>query len=422
MAVDLSVDFCGVKFKNPFILSASTASRVRALDKAAKAGWAGAVTWTGEIFSDRPVGDDFGKHQYTLARGNKYIDRPPALWSFESSDSVGPSPEYPYPYKRVEMVVAKSKQFGLPIIASIFGFNEDQYARASIGAEKAGADMLELNVSYAIPPRAGMHLGSHRDLGWTKAIIKAVKAKTNVPVMVKLNAFLIAQELRDWAKACVEGGADAISITNGLPGFAGIDVETGVPLDAFVDVNGRVRGEIQTFSGPAIRPFSLAGVAIVDAAVEVPIQAIGGVSDWYSAVEYMMLGASMVQVGSAAIAYGHRLVRDLIRGLEQFMERKGYSSIQDFVGVTNKKYLVGEPLTSALSTERQPRRMIVEATLCNGCGRCLPPCETNNGRGAIKMIDGIAIIDDNICDKCNLCVLVCPQGAIRTEWEPGYLK
>jgi dihydropyrimidine dehydrogenase (NAD+) subunit PreA len=135
----------------------------------------------------------------------------------------------------------------------------------------------------------------------------------------------------------------------------------------------------------------------------------------------MMLGASTVQVGSAAIAYGHRLIRELTRGLEQFMERKGYSSIQEFVGVSNREYRVGEVYSNPGPSRAQPRKMVVDEALCNGCGWCLAPCE-GSGHSAIKVVEHLAIIDDALCERCNLCSLVCPEKAVRTEWEPGYLK
>ncbi len=423
MAIDLSVEFCGVKFKNPFILSSAPSSRVEVLGKAAEVGWAGAVTWTGEITSDVEPGGDYSLPQYRIPHGVKYIDRPPAFWSFESSHyKQGVKVDDPCPAERVENVVKKSKESGLPIIANIGGTLDPNYwVRSCIAAEKAGADILEVNPSYAMMPGAGMHLGFHRDLDKTKELISAIKAKTNIPIMVKLNAFLIPQEIRDWAKACVEAGADAISVTNSLPGVVGVDVETGAPLSTFVDVNGRTRGMVEIVTGPAIRPIGLAAVALIDSAVDVPISAIGGISDWQGAVEYMLLGASLVQVGSAAIAYGHRLVKDLTRGLDQYMERKGYKSIQDFVGMTNRKYIVGEVFSNPGPSKAQPRRMVVDETKCNGCGRCLAPCETN-GRGAMVIKDGLATINEAICQKCNLCMLVCPEGAVTTVWEPGYLR
>ena len=202
--------------------------------------------------------------------------------------------------------------------------------------------------------------------------------------------------------------------------MVGVDVETGAPISTFVDINGRTRGMVEIVTGPGIRPLGLAAVALVDSTVDIPISAIGGVTDWQSAVEYMMLGASTVQVGSAAIAYGLRLVRDLTRGLEQFMDRKGYKSVQEFVGATNKTYRVGEVYSNPGDSRSQPRTMMVLEDRCNGCGRCLAPCEIS-GRQAIRVVDGLAVIDQKLCQKCNLCLLVCPEGAVKSVWAEGAL-
>ncbi len=420
MTVDLSVDFCGVKFKNPFLLSSSPAARVEVLPKALKAGWAGAVTWTAEMMCDVEPGGDYALPQYRIPQGVGFIDRPPAFWSFQSShNKQGLKVSDPCPPERVERVVRMSKESGLPVIANIVGARDiDYWVKGCQAAERGGADIIEVNPSYAILPGAGMHLGFHRNLEMTKTLIKSVRANTTKPLMIKLNALLIPQEIRDWAKACADAGADAISITNSMPGVVGVDVETGAPLCAFVDMNGKTRGMVEIVTGPAIRPLGLAAVALVDWTVDLPIAAIGGVADWVNAVEYMMLGASVVQVGSGAIAYGLRMVKDLVKGLEQFMERKGFRSVQDFVGITNKRYEIGNVYSNPGYSRTQPRTMTVTEELCNGCGRCLAPCEIS-GRGAIKIVDGTATIDQKLCQKCNLCMLVCPERAVKSVWHPG---
>ncbi len=420
MSVDLSVDFCGLKLKHPFLLSSSPAARVEALPKAAKAGWAGAVTWTAEYMCDVEPGSDYPLPQYRIPHGLKFIDKAPAFWSFQSThNKTNLDMHDPFRPDRIERVVRMSKQSGLPIIVDIGGLKDIEYTtRACQAAERAGADIIELNPSYAILPGAGMHLGFHRDLGLTKALVSSVRANTRVPLMVKLNALVIPQEVRDWAGACADAGADAIAVTNSMPGVVGVDIETGAPLSTFVDIHGKRRGMVEIVTGPGIRPLGLAAVALVDSAVDLPISAIGGVADWQSAVEYMLLGASTVQVGSAAIAYGLRLVRQMVDGLEQFMERKGYRSIRDFVGATNEAYRVGEVYSNPAASRSQPYTMTVLEDRCNGCGRCLAPCEIS-GRQAIKVIDGVAVIDQKLCQKCNLCMLVCPEGAIQDIWQAG---
>jgi dihydropyrimidine dehydrogenase (NAD+) subunit PreA len=394
------------------------------VDKAATAGWAGAVTWTAEV--TRPmhmVGTGVSGMWFTPTSRDKFIDSPPVVWSYQGSSSKpGLTADASAAPETVQLLVRKAKESGLPIIINLLANpNPDTWVAGCMAAEEAGADMLELNFSYAIQPGVGMHAGWHRNLDKTQSVIKAVKARTSIPVMVKLNAFLIPQEIREWAKACVEAGADAISITNSMPGFAGVDIETGLPLSLSLEMDGGVRGQVEIITGPATKAVALAGVAIVASAVNVPVAAIGGVQDWQDAVEHMMLGASLVQVASAVCTYGHRLVRDLTKGLEAFMERKGYHTTKDFVGLTNNRYRVGQVATILAPGNAQPRKLIVDEPKCTGCGRCLPPCETAGGE-AIKMENGVAVIDQEACQKCNLCMLVCPEGAVRVEWDPAYLQ
>lgn len=420
MAVDLSVEFCGIKFKNPFLLSSSPASRTEVLKKAAAAGWAGAVTWGGEMLLPVDIEPNTQPLSwYTLPSKIKLIARPPSVWSFQvSSSRPGYRLEDPsYPVKAAERTVRRAKESGVQvIIANISGgLSPDSWLATTAAAEKAGADMLELNFSYAIVPGRGMHLGWHRDLDKTRAVIKAVKDRTSIPIMVKLNAFLIPQEIKDWARACQEAGANAISISNSMPGFAGVDIETGLPLSACLEPDGSIRGAVEIITGPATKPVTMAGVALVASAVDIPIAAIGGVEDWQDAVEYIMLGASIVMVGSAAIAYGHRLAKELTQGLTRFMERKGYQSTTEFRGITSQRYQIGKPYSLHALNEKQPRNIVVDEVKCNGCGKCVPPCQVY--RGAMQIVDGLAVINRDLCQKCNLCALVCPEGAIRIEWD-----
>jgi ferredoxin len=238
-------------------------------------------------------------------------------------------------------------------------------------------------------------------------------------MMVKLSACHVTHELQAIAKAVVAAGASAISTTNTILCVAGVDIETGMPIPTQMDVGGRMRGMVTGLSGPAIKPMGLRAVSEVVQAVDVPVMGIGGITDWQSAVEYMMLGARAVQVGTAVLLHGHRIATDMVRGLEEFMERKGYSRLDDFRGITSKNYAVGESYTSV--SETQPRTMVVDSVKCTGCGTCVPACVAS-ANSAIKVIDGVAVIDHNLCVQCNSCMLVCPSNAVSTFWEPAHTK
>jgi dihydropyrimidine dehydrogenase (NAD+) subunit PreA len=418
MAVDLSVDFLGIKFKNPFLLSPTPAARAEMLAKAAEEGWGGAAPWTAEITCE------YVEHlSASIPHGVQYIEKAPAYWTFGFTSHIrGLNPMNLYPEERMKLYFEKYKESGMPIIANIVGIDIDTWVKNCIAAEKAGADIIEVNPSYAIHPKLGMHFGWADNPDMTKQLIEAIKQNVSVPIIVKLNAFLIPEKLKAWAKACVDGGADAISVTNSIPGFSGLDIERGgVPRTAFIDVNGNFRGTAyQICDGPGIKPIGMAAVALIAWEVDVPIIAIGGVSDWYSAVEYFMLGASMVQVGSAAMVYGLRMVGGMKRGLEDFMERKGYKSVKDMVGISNKKYRIGESIYgSGAPSKEQPWKMVVDESKCTGCGSCAVSCETS-AFGAAKVVDGVCEINQELCEKCCMCKLVCPREAILMEWDAGY--
>lgn len=116
--------------------------------------------------------------------------------------------------------------------------------------------------------------------------------------------------------------------------------------------------------------------------------------------------------------FGYRMVRDLTRGLEEYMERKGYRTINDFVGMTTNKYFAGQEGHHVLAEQgKQPRKLVVNESKCTGCGKCLLACEATFNPGAIKIKNKMANINHDLCLRCNSCRIACPEGAITVEWE-----
>jgi dihydropyrimidine dehydrogenase (NAD+) subunit PreA len=303
------------------------------------------------------------------------------------------------------------------VIVNIVGsFEIDPWVRASTAAEEAGADIIELN--FSSPYRANLGLGIGRDKTKMQDIIGAVRDKMRIPVMAKLSGHLLVGQLKDYSQSAVSSGADAISITNLIAGLAGVDIETGMPKWTYRDTQGNVRGCVTGISGPAIKPLALRSVAEVASAVRVPISAIGGITTWQSAVEFMMLGATTVQIGIAAIAFGYGIVTDMTQGLRGFMQRNGYRRVTDFIGITNRKYGVGEDYT--VPEMDQPRTILVDEALCDGCGKCEVVCDTN-AYNAMRMVKGAARVKRERCVNCNMCLLVCPRKAITSTWNNGVL-
>ncbi len=413
MAMDISVDLCGIKLKNPFVLAASHAAKPANFRKIADAGWA-----AGLLPASRHVGHGISAVYGSIPAEIDFIDRPPAFFAYQNTCSsvglaeVGISRQA----ELIEKDVLEAKQAEMPIGVNLAGMEDTKdWVDGAIMAEKSGASFLECNFSNPYVPGFGLVIfGKYPEKMQT--IIKAIKEKCSLPVVAKLSAHPLPENLAVSAKLVVDGGADAISVSNALIGFTGVDIETGMPLNLYQDVNGQMRGSCCGISGPATKYMVLRAVAELYQTVDVPIWAIGGISSWQTAVEYMMLGASVIEVGVGAMLYGYRIVRSLIRGLENFMERKGYETLDDFVGYTNKKYGVGKPFTNP--EYKQPRQMVVDEDKCDGCGLCVLACEAT-AKSALKVEDRLAIIDHDKCETCNSCMFVCPRRAVSTRWEAG---
>ncbi len=413
MTVDLSCEFLGVKLRNPFLIASVPAASSWGFSKAAKAGWAGGIHWGGEA-----TGVTGAWCRGYIPRDIEYVGKPPQWWAYQNTP-VGDEldPKRFLPLAKLEKLIRKSKESGIAVICNILeGQNPEAWGEVAATAERGGADFLELNWSCPAMPGAGREIARNPEL--RKATLKAVRNNSKLPIMIKVSAHLEQELLHDLVKGAVADGANAVSITNTIMAMVGVDIETGLPLTTELTKEGKLQGMMTGISGPAIRPIGLRGVAEVRRATDVPISAIGGITKWEDVVEYMLLGASTVQVGTAVMLYGYRMVKDLIRGLEGWMERKGFKRTSDFIGITTDKYL---PLKAAKQARKQPRTMVVDEDKCTGCGLCLVACQSTENSGALTVVDRVAKIDPEFCHSCNSCRIVCPEGAITMVWEPEYV-
>ena len=411
MAVDLSIEWMGIKFPNPFLIASVPASWSGGFSQAAKHGWGSAVLWHGEVQSREGA----SYHGY-IPREYSFIGKPPVWWSFQNScgPKVPTDPDQLCPPDRMEGAVRKAKESGMIVGANLQeGENPEAWANLTGAAVRGGADFLEVNWSCPYYPKTGYEVGVDRVV--RMRTIKAVRENTDLPIMVKLSASLGKEELIEITRDAIEAGANAISCSNTLRGLIGVDIETGIPLSCELKVDGRIMGSIGGISGPAIKPMVLRAIAEIREITDTHISAVGGVTQWETAVEYMLLGASTVQVGTAVMLYGYRLIKQLTRGLEDYMHRQGYKRVSDFVGKTSDKYFALEYISPV---EKQPRKMVVDESKCTGCGLCLIACEAaSSGSGALRIEDRLAMIDHNLCKTCNTCRIVCPEEAISVVWE-----
>jgi dihydroorotate dehydrogenase (NAD+) catalytic subunit len=218
-----------------------------------------------------------------------------------------------------ELAELKSKK--VPTIVSIYGFSAEEFAEAAGIAVKLGADALELNVSCPHVEKAGTEIGC--DASLLAKVVEKVKESVDKPVFVKLTPNVV--EIGKVAADAVEAGADAITAINTVKGMA-IEIETGRPLLA---------NKFGGLSGPAIKPIAVRCVYDVYRAVDVPIIGCGGISSWQDAVEFMLAGASAVQIGTAIAYEGLEVFKTVAKGIDAYLKKKGYKNTKELVGLAH---------------------------------------------------------------------------------------
>ena len=209
-----------------------------------------------------------------------------------------------------------------PTIFSIYGFSPEDFAKVAIAAVEIGAAAIELNVSCPHVKKAGAQVGSDSLL--LTEIVKKVKRHVNKPVIVKLTPNVT--DITEIARAAEKAGADAITAVNTVKAMA-IDTETCRPILA---------NKFGGLSGPAIKPIAVRCVYEVYSSADVPVIGCGGISCWQDAVEFMLAGASAVQIGTAIAFKELDIFKSVTEGIEAYLERKGFNNVKEIVGLAHK--------------------------------------------------------------------------------------
>ena len=404
---DLSINFCGVRSPNPFWLASGPPTNTGyQVMKAFDAGWGGAVWKTiGEpiINTASRYGSIDYKHERMIGLNNIELisDRSIETNFREISDTKKRFPDN-------------------TVIASLMVESKRETWHDTVRrAQDSGADLLELN--FGCP-----HGMSERGMGaavgqvpeYTTLITSWVKEIANIPVMVKLTPNVTDVSHMAWAAR--QGGADAVSLVNTFNSIVGVDLDTLAPRP---NVGGY--GSHGGYCGPSVKPIALHMVSSVakHPQVDIPISGIGGIANWRDAIEFMLLGATSVQVCTAAMHYGFRIVEDMIDGLSTYMEEKGFSSAMNLVGRSVDRIRDWGDLD--LNHKIVAR---IHSEACIGCNLCYIACEdgahqciTSAERARGDLRDGeipkhVPRILEDECVGCNLCALVCPvPGCITME-------
>lgn len=299
---DLSVEVCGLRLKNPTMLASGVFDETgRSMAAIAKAG-AGAI-----------VTKSIGKEPRAGHPNPSIVELADGLLN-----AMGlPNPGIELYAKEVR----EAKKAGIPVIGSVFGGTEDEIAELAGLMAAAGADAVELNLSCPHAKGYGSELGSSPERVETSC--RLAKQKADVPVFAKLTPN--TSYVSELAKAAERGGADAIVAINTLKAMA-IDAEARMPV---------LGNKFGGLSGPAIKPVGLRCVYEIFESVEIPVIGVGGITTGRDAIEYIMAGASAVQIGTAIWIRGENVFSEVCREMSEFMKKEGYRSVKAMLGVAH---------------------------------------------------------------------------------------
>ena len=299
MEPDLSVEFAGIKLPNPTILASGILGvSSEAMVRASRAG-AGAV-----------VTKSFNRKGREGYRNPSFIEVPGGYLNALGIPNPG--------MDEMQEEVAGVAKAGVPVIASVFGFDADEFAEAAMKGEQGGAIAIELNVSCPHVREVGVEIGQRAEM--VSEVTRAVKARVKLPVIVKLTPNVT--NIQEIARAAEAAGADALTAINTALGMA-------IDIDAATPILGEVYGGL---SGPALHSLAVRAVYQLKAVVRAPIIGVGGITDWRGAVEMMMAGASAVQVGTAVMYRGVEVFREITTGMSKFLRENQYRSVSEIVG------------------------------------------------------------------------------------------
>src|SRR6202167_494723 len=349
---ELTVRFAGVTSPNPFWLASGPPTNTGGqVARAFDAGWGGAVWKTiGE-----PIVNTSSRYGAIDLAGVK-------IMGFNNIELISDrSTEVNF---REIYEVKKRYPRNLVVASLMVESKRESWQEMVRRAEDAGSDALELN--FGCP-----HGMSERGMGaavgqvpeYAEMITSWVKAVAKTPVIVKLTPNVT--DITHIALAVERGGADAVSLINTINSLMSVDLETFAPTP---NVGGK--SSHGGYCGPAVKPIALHLVSSVAKAVKIPIVGIGGITYWNDAAEHIALGSSCVQVCTAVMHYGFRIVEDMAEGLSQYMDEHGFRSIEDFRGraVPNVKDWGDLDLNYKVIAD-------IDSALCIGCQLCYVACE-----------------------------------------------
>ncbi len=421
---DLSVEFCGIKSPNPFWLaSAPPTNTGDQVKRAFDAGWGGAVwkTLGNPIVnvSSRFGGVDYGGQRLMGLNNIELItDRPIEVNLREMREVKRQFPDH-------------------VLVASLMVETREEWKEIIERVEEVGADALELNFGC---PHGMCERGMGSAVGAEPKVLteitRWVAEYAHVPVIVKLTPNI--GDITEPARAAAEGGADAVSLINTIKSIIGVDLERMVPVPEVGNASSN-----GGYCGPAVKPIALHLLGQVARTIDLPVSGIGGIASWRDAAEFMALGSTTVQVCTAVMHYGYRIVEDMVEGLSDFLDEHGMTSAMQLVGRAVPQYKEWGDLDLNHHVIAQ-----IDPEKCIGCQLCFVACmdgshqcihipgmdeaeKRRRGHTAFPkdVPDVLATapdapagarvpwVHDEECVGCNLCQLVCPVPGCITMVE-----
>ncbi|MBQ8710287.1 MAG: NAD-dependent dihydropyrimidine dehydrogenase subunit PreA [Bacteroidaceae bacterium] len=386
----LSITFCGIPCENPFFLASSAVcTNYEMVARAFDMGWGGVFYKTICKQEIREVSPRFD----AVKTGTSFA-------GFRNMEQLSENP-----YEEDFDILRRLKQ-NYPtkvVVASIMGQFEEEWIELAKMAEEAGCDAVELNFSCPQMRLAGMGSDVGQDLELVTFYTTYVKRNVRIPVIPKMTPNIT--HMSQPARGCYFAGADAISAINTIKSV------TMSPLAAVSD-----KKTVSGYSGRAVKPIALRFILEMakDSVLNgshgkrVELSGIGGIETWRDALDFLQLGCRNVQVCTAVMQYGYRIIDDLVMGLQTYLVERGIEHLED---------IVGEQLPSFVLPSELDRDTMVLPTIdrekCMGCGRCYLSCQ-DGGHQAISFDHATRQprIMGSKCVGCHLCRLVCPTGAI----------
>ncbi len=406
---DLTTDFAGIRSPNPFWLaSAPPTDKAYNVLRAFEAGWGGVVWKT--VGLDPPIVNVSSRYGATAHGGVR-------MAGFSNIELIS---DRPLDLNLAEIAAVKRAWPDRAMVASLMvPCDEASWRTILARVEDTGCDGVELN--FGCP-----HGMSERNMGsavgqvpeYVEMVTAWCKRHSRLPVIVKLTPNIT--DILAPARAAQRGGADAVSLINTIQSITAVDLDRMAPAPV-VDGLGTHAG----YSGPAVKPIALRMVGdIARALPDLPISGMGGIGGWRDAAEFVALGAGSVQVCTAAMHHGFRIIEDMVGGLSNWMDGKGYRTLEDFRGLAVPRYVPWSGLNLDFKTLAH-----IDQDLCIRCGLCHVACEDTAHQAIAALRVGGArryeVIEAE-CVGCNLCAHVCPvdrcitmrpqaaAGAVRT--------